>query len=689
MLLTKYIKLFILFSVIIILFCISCNSYNNSEFPIGSQSQTDRTFKFDQPYFEFDKIIKGVKITDSIYFSLKNPSAYDHIYYNTTHAWVNEISKNFYKSIEYADSGINFIKNHHLEKQLSGKLIDFYTFKANSLFGLKKFQEAIDVFLIAKQFASKNINGCANQQLNFQMAMILYQQKEFYLSVRYFYESYRYSFFCQPNNDGSYKRQEILDNIGLCFTKIKRYDSASLYYKKALLVTESAKDSLAVDKDNNKMRYFSAKGVIYGNMAKILVAKNNLDSAIGLYKKAILFHRLSGVENEDDQYCKVQLAALYFEQKKWQQMLALLDEIKFAIQKIYKPDVKLDYEKLLYKYYLITKNIPKQLTRFKNYITIRDSLESVENEMIRTDLDKELKDKQQLHEIELLLKDGKVNKLYLMLSTILAVMALLIVGLIYFLFKKSRQNVKNLTRLNLEINKQKIELESSRNQLQLSNKDKDRILNIVAHDLRNPISGVAAILPTIFSEDATEQMNTVQVIEKTLNQSLLLINQLLEKNNSSAFILNKQALDLNELIYISTILFKLKARDKNQEIQTRLPDIHLIAQLDKNKIERVLQNLLSNAIKFSEVNSKIIVELVQQENRFLLSITDFGIGIPSVELKNIFNKLTTWRKNGTANEESFGLGLSICKDIVDAHCGEIWVESEVGKGSTFHILMPL
>jgi two-component system, OmpR family, sensor histidine kinase VicK len=98
---------------------------------------------------------------------------------------------------------------------------------------------------------------------------------------------------------------------------------------------------------------------------------------------------------------------------------------------------------------------------------------------------------------------------------------------------------------------------------------------------------------------------------------------------------------------------------------------------------------LGNAIKFSPAGEGIDIALEQHEDAVSISIKDNGIGIPSEMLSEVFNTLGSTRRTGTAGEKSFGLGLSICKQIVEAHNGKIWVQSDAGRGSVFYVELPL
>ncbi len=671
---------------------VSCTNNNFKKWPLGSKTQTDSIFKITDPYFEYNKVLQGLVLMDSIYKKIKNPTGFDYIRLLKKHAYINGIgiTKEYNEEIKYADSGIHFILQQGFEKEMIQDLLSLYNYKAFAYFGQKNYAKATDVLFEARKFVKETNTACAAQETPYYLGMFLYKQQAFEEAIKYFKECVIYNSFCITNDwNTKYANQELLDNIGLCYTKIKQYDSADVYYAKDIAFVEKYKDSLATDQSTNYMRYTSSKGVIYGNWAKVPAAQNNIDSAIALYKQAIYYHKLSGIEYEDAQYCKVQLAELYYRKQQWKLMFATLQDVNSLLHKVYKADVEFEYNRLMYLYYQAQKNNAGELKYYQQYITYRDSLSGEDKKLFKTNIDKELKDKDQQLQIQLLQKNNQLNKIYLWVTIGLIVMALAILFLVYVNYKRSKKNVRQLLILNSEISEQKLQLEFAKTQLEQSNTDKDRILNVVAHDLRNPISGVAAIVPTILEEEnADEQKSIITLAENTLNHALKLINQLLQSNTASKLLLNKQIFDIHELIRSSLYLLKLKAEEKQLVIEMELPEHPSPVNFDKEKIERVLHNLINNAVKFSQPNNKIIIQLLQHSDNIVITVKDFGIGIPEQEQEKIFERLTTLRRKGTSGEESFGMGLSICKEIVEAHEGKIWVESIEGKGSTFYVQLP-
>ena len=182
----------------------------------------------------------------------------------------------------------------------------------------------------------------------------------------------------------------------------------------------------------------------------------------------------------------------------------------------------------------------------------------------------------------------------------------------------------------------------------------------------------------------------IELINHASVNSLQLIDELLEINREKTNqALEKEKINLQNLIKECAAIFEIRLNQKKIRLQFDLPEQPIIANVNAGKITRLISNLLSNAIKFSNYSSLIIVKLTSKQNIIILSVEDEGIGIPANELSNLFSIFTTSVRAGTSGEKSFGLGLSICKEITEAHGGKIWVQSEDGKGSTFFVELPM
>jgi signal transduction histidine kinase len=147
--------------------------------------------------------------------------------------------------------------------------------------------------------------------------------------------------------------------------------------------------------------------------------------------------------------------------------------------------------------------------------------------------------------------------------------------------------------------------------------------------------------------------------------------------------------DLHEIIVRNIALFDPTARHKQITIVRQFPDEPFTSYADERVVDVVLRNLLSNALKFTPEQGQIVVRGKRHEHGVDISVSDTGTGISQADLATLFQIGQTNRHQGTAGEVGTGLGLILCKELLEANGGQIKAESELGEGSTFTIHLPL
>lgn len=177
-------------------------------------------------------------------------------------------------------------------------------------------------------------------------------------------------------------------------------------------------------------------------------------------------------------------------------------------------------------------------------------------------------------------------------------------------------------------------------------------------------------------------------MKKTSNGCFELIEGLLHTELEKQMILNKKEIGLDALLMQSMNLLRFKAEEKKQQIVLTNKH-HLTLFADVDKIIRVLSNVVTNAIKFSHEGSTIYIKTLTAASNIVITVTDNGIGIPESMASQLFDPFTSAKRKGTNGENTFGLGLYITRQIVEAHNGNIWFKSEPGKGTTFYIELPV
>jgi len=233
-----------------------------------------------------------------------------------------------------------------------------------------------------------------------------------------------------------------------------------------------------------------------------------------------------------------------------------------------------------------------------------------------------------------------------------------------------------------------------KNELLLTtNAEKDKFFSIIAHDLRGPLSSFLSATQ-ILSEDiqtmATQEIKEITVSMKESAQNIYtLLENLLEWSRLRRGRLDfvPERLNINEKINDCIGVLSEYARKKEIQIFVSIPGA-LEIHADNHMFDTIVRNLVSNAIKFTNVGGKISVEAISNNNHFIeMKVSDSGIGMPPELKSKLFLLSEKTSRPGTNGEMSTGLGLLLCKEFIEKHGGRIWVESEVGKGSSFYFTM--
>jgi signal transduction histidine kinase len=262
-------------------------------------------------------------------------------------------------------------------------------------------------------------------------------------------------------------------------------------------------------------------------------------------------------------------------------------------------------------------------------------------------------------------------------------MLIAIILLVWVFWKRSRRNL-------YIIGLQNKHLDAALESLEQRNREYDHMVKVLAHDLRNPIGGISGMTSMLGEDEAiaSEGQKLLGLIGHSCDKLLGLINDLLE--NSSGTESRKMSLNfvsMQDLLHDCVSLLQFRAREKKQDIRLgRIPDVHIL--MDENKMWRVFNNLIVNAVKFSPERSVIRVFAERKGHRLVIGIADSGIGIPEEMQEKVFDVYTEAKRTGTGGEKPFGLGLSISRQIVEAHGGSLWLESKVGIGTTFYVSLP-
>jgi signal transduction histidine kinase len=231
-------------------------------------------------------------------------------------------------------------------------------------------------------------------------------------------------------------------------------------------------------------------------------------------------------------------------------------------------------------------------------------------------------------------------------------------------------------------------------QLRDINADKDKFFSIISHDLRSPFGSIIGfsnlLVEKIREKDYRKAEEYADIIQNSSWRVMNLLINLIEWSSSQAGRLefNPEFFDIVDLINEVAELSNDSARPKNIAICKELPH-SIIIFADKYMTSTILRNLISNGIKYTNPGGKIVISAVQLPGNVKISVRDNGVGILKESIEKLFNVQDNTYTKGTMNESGTGMGLILCKEFIEKHGGKIWVDSEPGKGSTFHFTLPL
>ncbi|SCI40788.1 MULTISPECIES: sensor histidine kinase [unclassified Romboutsia] len=244
-----------------------------------------------------------------------------------------------------------------------------------------------------------------------------------------------------------------------------------------------------------------------------------------------------------------------------------------------------------------------------------------------------------------------------------------------------KNNIKEVKELVESINKLSYKLNE---QEQL----RKRITTDVAHELRTPLTSIQGHLDAMI--DGIWDMTTdrlVSIREEVSRLSDLVGSlRLLSKYDSEKNALNKSNVNLQKLIQNIVYNCESAALAKNIKINCNLAKINI--NIDKNQFSQVIVNLLSNAIKYTNRDGEINIKSYEEKDNVIISIKDNGVGIPTSDIEFIFERFYRVDKSRDKETGGIGIGLTIAKSIVHAHNGDIYVDSELNRGSMFTIIIP-
>jgi len=226
-----------------------------------------------------------------------------------------------------------------------------------------------------------------------------------------------------------------------------------------------------------------------------------------------------------------------------------------------------------------------------------------------------------------------------------------------------------------------------------TNRLKNQLLSTVSHELRTPLASIKGYSTLLLDYNRRlkrgQKKESLEAIDKSADRLTELINHLLDMSRLGAGLLRLEKVPANISAIIEKAVYEAKLRASKYQISSKIENDLPKVNIDVNRIRQVLDNLLDNSIKYSQPGSEIVVEAWQDVDELLVSVADQGIGISVEEFDKVFDRMYRIEQRLSQDPGGMGLGLSLCKALVEGHGGRIWLKSVVGKGSTFYFALPI
>jgi len=489
-------------------------------------------------------------------------------------------------------------------------------------------------------------------------------------------------------------------NIGNVYKKFAYIDSDPQYYQKSNEYYLKAMHSLQ-DESNRYDRF-----LLYHNLAANSEQLERFDDAKKYARKAIELGTQVGAKGLMV-YSIQCLGNTYIKVGDLKKGIKYLEESYTFAKEI--KDIRKQHRlsRNLFNVYDTLGNAEKALQYLKDYVYYEDSVFSLNRKAQIVELEKKYEAKQREQEITLLKREKDLqqaqlaknkieNKQAKFQRAVLFVAIILAIGLIIYFWNESKKR-KRINQLlssqNKKISNQQIEIAKQNNELLEANKTKDKLFQIIAHDLRSPlisIDSIAQLIPIWIEEKDYESLKKLSnTLDLSVTNLLTLIDNLLNwaLSQQGKIPYNPQMLHVKGLISEAVELYQSSAELKKIElIDETKEDILIFA--DKNMIHTVIRNLLNNAIKFTPENGKVYLGASVKNKKAQLWVKDTGVGIKDKHKEKVF-EIANGNGNGTKGETGKGLGLFFCKEFIEINHGEIFMDSKINKGTTITFTLPL
>lgn len=340
-----------------------------------------------------------------------------------------------------------------------------------------------------------------------------------------------------------------------------------------------------------------------------------------------------------------------------------------------------------------TGNYKSALDYYQQARAVHDSIWNIENRNRIAELQIIYETEKKETENKLLAEQNYLSQKIIKSQRLLIILSVSILVLLIIILIREHLMKNKILKKNADILKQQNLIRQKNLELSELNSTKDKFFSIISHDLRGPFSSLNSLLNLLAEEfdsmNDAEKHKIIHALRQTSINTLNLLENLLNwaRSQTGGIENNPEKIDIHKITSQVIEILDVRAEQKKQQLLNEIPDFTFV-YADEQLLKSILINLINNAIKFSK-DGNVIRLIAKPLNDFIeISVIDNGIGIPKDKLDNLFRPDSNYKRPGTANEPGTGLGLVMAREFIRIIGGDISIESEVGKGSTFTFTLP-
>lgn len=647
---------------------------------------------FDKVYHRLDSValppLQAFHYLDSLYAAFPSPGILDRTrLYDYKGFFYFYHARDLPNTMRYVDSSLDLLSGSDARKAYPQQYARALINKGEVYQYQQDYDNALLYYFRGRQAMERLDDSCTMADYTQRLAMVSYRQRRFATARNFFGQALREYAACGPQFNAFAYVQSNLDNIGMCYAALGRWDSAAWYYDSTLSYLDKAGQRYTGD-TAHRSYLETARAVVYGNQGDYSLHGHDTSRALFLYKESVDINLRPRHDSDNALSVLVKLAGLEVALNDPGDARTTLVLSKAVLDRRPSRDAWMGWTRAQAAWLGKTGDWRAAAAAQQAWMRAQDTINNTAGPIATVNFPDELQNLEDRYTIELLQQRDRVKTISLILIIPIVVLLFVIILLIRRGTRRSADYIQQLNSLNGALKTENQHTQLAINAMNETQAAYLQTLRVVAHDLRSPVGAISSAINLLCTEPGFDEETRMllSLIQEASQQSLQLVGEVMRLDLPLGA-LHKEKVDLSSLLASCVSTLRFKASEKRQLVRFETEPITLY--IDRQKIWRVIINLLDNAIKFSAPESDILLRSFRENGLAVITVTDKGIGIPKHLEAQLFTLENQGKRSGTAGESSFGLGLVIIRQIVQSHGGNITVDSVEDVGTTFRIELPI